>query len=109
MSAVFSSLGVLLVILGFADFITAMFLRMDFSEVWWSPIVLGGVGSVFTMIGNRENKDSRLYKWPEFIVLGLLLYGSIIGIILFIDSIWGEDGVDRAHWIFLIFRLLRRR
>ena len=62
MGTFFQGIGALLIILGVVDFITGTFLGKDFTGVWWSPLALGGVGSLLMRIGNSKHKDSIQYE-----------------------------------------------
>lgn len=41
-------------LIGFADFLLGNFFKIDFTGVWWSPLVFGGIGYFFDYLAKKE-------------------------------------------------------
>ncbi len=52
-------IGYILYVLAAIDFISANFLGVDFTVVWWSAIVLAVVGGFFVKAGSSSTEDKE--------------------------------------------------
>jgi len=53
------NIGYILYVLAAIDFISANFLGVDFTGVWWSAIVLAVVGGFFVNAGSSSTEDKE--------------------------------------------------
>ena len=75
-----SSIAYLFYVLGTIDYVSANFFNNDLTGIPFSPIILGGIGSIFMFLHNSKIKESnnKVYEIFKFSLFAVLISDDII-------------------------------
>lgn len=75
-----SSIAYLFYALGTIDYVSANYFNNDFTGIPFSPIILGGIGSLFMFLHNSKIKESnnKVYEIFKFSLFAVLISDDII-------------------------------
>ena len=75
-----SSIAYLFYALGTIDYVSANYFNNDLTGIPFSPIILGGIGSIFMFLHNSKIKDSnnKVYEIFKFSLFAVLISDDII-------------------------------
>ena len=75
-----SSIGYIFYVLGAIDYVSANFFDIDLTGLPFSPLIFGGIGSIFIFIHNSKIKDSNnnVYELFKFCLFAVLISDDII-------------------------------